>query len=94
MTSLFHDAVDEKSVVKLLLVTDGVDVNPKDTWNGRTPLSWAAENGHEAVVKLLLATDGVDANSKDKWDGRTPLSYAWAKGHKAVVRLLQSKNTP
>ncbi|KAF1994409.1 hypothetical protein P154DRAFT_527092, partial [Amniculicola lignicola CBS 123094] len=29
-----------------------IDVDSKDKY-GRTPLSWAAENGHEAVVKLL-----------------------------------------
>jgi ankyrin repeat protein len=44
-------------VVKLLLVTDKVDVDFKDTECGRTPLSWAAEGGHEAVVKLLLAIE-------------------------------------
>jgi hypothetical protein len=27
----------------------------KDTFHGRTPLSWAAEMGYEAVVKALLA---------------------------------------
>ena len=36
----------------------------KDSYR-RTPLSWAAENGHEGVVKLLLATGQVEADSKD-----------------------------
>ena len=42
-----------KAVVKLLIETGKVDVDSKDNYHGRTPLSWAAENGHEAVVKLL-----------------------------------------
>jgi hypothetical protein len=39
--------------------------------NGRTPLSWAAQQGHEAVVKLLLEK-GAEIEAKDD-DGRTPL---------------------
>jgi ankyrin repeat protein len=69
-------------VVKLLLETGKVDVDSKDNNYGRTPLSWAAENGHEAVVKLLLETGKVDVDSKDNY-GRTPLSWAaeeWARG--------------
>ena len=40
-------------VVERLLATGKVDVDAKDSIHGRTPLLWAAENGHEAVVKLL-----------------------------------------
>ncbi|KAI9774751.1 MAG: hypothetical protein M1839_001618, partial [Geoglossum umbratile] len=55
---------------------------------GRTPLSWAAEKGHETVVKLLLATEKVDLDSKDFLYERTPLSWVVEKGHEAVVKLL------
>ena len=37
----------------LTLLHKNANVESKDT-SDRTPLSWAAENGHEAVVKLLL----------------------------------------
>ena len=36
-----------------LLFDKGADIESKDK-DGRTPLSYAAERGHEAVVKLLL----------------------------------------
>ncbi|RDW73350.1 hypothetical protein BP6252_07257 [Coleophoma cylindrospora] len=63
-----------------------VDIDLKDQ-DGRSPLSWAAENGHEAVIKLLLATGQVDVDSKDKYS-RSPLSRAAQNGHEAVIKLL------
>ena len=91
-------------VVKLLLEMD-VDLNSTDDTYGRSALSWAAGEGHEAVVKQLLGKGakadlkaivkllfkkGAKVNSKDK-DGRTPLSWAAENGHEAVVKLLLEK---
>ncbi|KAL8364870.1 hypothetical protein RB595_003921 [Gaeumannomyces hyphopodioides] len=104
-TTLVH-VISRYHMVGLLSVilqrADQTDADSKDE-NGRTPLSWAAENGHEAVVKLLLATgkfvpvlkhfgrllatSGVKIDSKDR-NGRTPLSWAAENGHEAVVKLL------
>jgi ankyrin repeat protein len=62
-------------VVKLLLETGKVNADSKDSGYDRTPLSWAARNGHAAVVKLLLETGKVDVDSNSGFD-RTPLSWA------------------
>jgi ankyrin repeat protein len=67
----------------------GTELDSKDR-RGRTPLSWAAENGHEAVVKLLLEK-GAELDSKDNIYGRTPLSWAAKTGREAVVKLLLEK---
>jgi ankyrin repeat protein len=53
---------------------------------GRTPLTWAAYNGHHAVVKFYLE-NGVNASEMDG-DGRTPLSLAASMGWFNVVSLL------
>jgi ankyrin repeat protein len=60
--------------------------------NGRTPLSFAAEKGHEEVVRILLAVTNVNPDSKadhSTYDGeRTPLSFAAESGNTEIVKLL------
>jgi ankyrin repeat protein len=53
----------------------------------RTPLAWAAEQGHEPIVKLLLSMDGVEVNAGER-NGWTPLFLAAMRRHKSVVTLL------
>jgi ankyrin repeat protein len=57
-------------------------------FDGRTPLSWASGEGHEAVSKLLLETGEVDIESRDT-HGRTPLSWASGNGRENTAELLE-----
>ena len=74
------------TAVEVLLMA-GADVNAKDEAGWMTPLSGAAEGGHEAVAGLLLGTGKVDVDLKNRYD-RTPLWRAAKGGHEAVVKLL------
>jgi hypothetical protein len=89
MTGLHLAAYFGVNAVVRLLRENKADVDAKDGW-GRTPLSWAAENGHEAAVKLLL-DKGAELETKDTKYGQTPLSWAAENGHEAVVKLLLDK---
>ncbi|KAF5697455.1 hypothetical protein FMUND_15405 [Fusarium mundagurra] len=69
----------------MALLKNGYDPNAKDAY-GRTPLSWAAENGYGLVVQLLLEEGGrVDLKDTNGW---TPLSWAVESGNVEVMRLL------
>ncbi|PMD63451.1 uncharacterized protein K444DRAFT_556103, partial [Hyaloscypha bicolor E] len=72
----------------LALLGKGHHPDCKDS-SGQTPLSWAAENGHELVARLLLEK-GAELESKDK-DNQTPLLWAIRNEHEKMVRLLLEK---
>ncbi|KAF6825114.1 PFS domain-containing protein [Colletotrichum plurivorum] len=59
---------------------------------GRSPLSLAADRGHEAVAQTLLQLE-VDLESADTEHQRTPLSFAAEAGHVSIIRLLLEKGS-
>ncbi|KAK2741432.1 hypothetical protein FQN55_008348 [Onygenales sp. PD_40] len=76
MTALAHAVVepDLQSVIEQLLTKHNVDPNSQSLV-GKTPLSYAAENGRLAAASLLLQ-HGAEIDHKDN-DGNTPLALAW-----------------
>lgn len=84
-TALFWGA--QRGNVDTVRICLRMGANVEVRYQGRTPLSLAAEHGDEAVVKLLLETEGVDADS-GRGDDRTPLSYAAEHDRVEVVKLL------
>lgn len=80
------------TLVKLLIIRNDVDINMNVSGqtqlkvSGRTPLSWAAERGHEMVINLLL-DKGAELETRDS-DRRTALSLAAGSGHAVVAKLL------
>ena len=73
-------------LVTLLINAGGYEVDQQDCVC-KTPLAWAAENGHERVAKALLGRKDVDPNRPDVYD-RTPLVWAAAMGHEGLVKIL------
>ncbi|KAH6986800.1 hypothetical protein EDB80DRAFT_183080 [Ilyonectria destructans] len=74
-----------KAAATLLRLGQSPDL--KDTYS-RTPLWYAAQNGHDTVVKLLVAA-GADVNAAAaEFDGRTALQAAAEGGHLGVVKKL------
>ncbi|KAK0743978.1 ankyrin repeat-containing domain protein, partial [Schizothecium vesticola] len=73
-----------ESVAKLLLTKN--DANTQDTI-GRTPLAFAAKNGHEKVAIALLNHGSLDPDRKDHYCS-TPLSIAVRNCRTEVVKAL------
>lgn len=72
------------------LITNGCEVDVKDTSSLWTPLMRvSAINGNVDVASSLIQA-GANVNVKDK-DGKTPLMVAVLNNHESLVRLLLAK---
>ena len=89
-TKVIDDFIDAARIGDFKLVSrfiaNGINVNVKDPYS-RTPIYFAASNGHEDVVKLLLDY-GADIKLKDTIKEWTPLHVAAASQTPQVVELL------
>lgn len=64
----------------------GPEIDAMDIW-GRTPLLYAAWNGHRAVIQQLVWA-GARVDSKDN-NGGTPITYALFAGQYVIAKQLQ-----
>lgn len=85
---IYHAAANGEIEQVKLLISQGADVNVKDS-AGQTPLHYAARKGHKEIVELLLA-NGADVNARDRMS-KTPVEDAMGGNHREIVQLLISK---
>ncbi|MHC4587436.1 MAG: ankyrin repeat domain-containing protein [Planctomycetota bacterium] len=88
LEALHRAAVDGEIEQVKLLISEGADVNAKNS-AGWTPLQYAASRGHREIVELLLAHDAdVDIGGEDNM---TAAEYAMQNNHTEILQLLISK---
>ena len=83
-----------KYVVEKIGIVDPEDMNPSTTVSKKTPIHFAAENGHLEIVNYI-AQYIKEVNPANKI-GSTPLHYAAENGHMVVFKYiaehLENKN--
>lgn len=85
ITALHIAANNGKLRVTEILISNGVDINARDS-DGESPLHVAANNGHEEVLEFLIAKGAsVDARTNKGW---TALHYASSSGYKKAAEIL------
>ena len=75
--------------MKILLERNDVDPNTASE-DGKTPLSWAVQNGNEEMVKMLLKRNDLNLDTTDN-SGRTPASWAAKNMNDGIAKLLSGR---
>lgn len=76
--------------VRELLASDSTLVNARGPHH-KTPLHWAAENGHKPVVELLIG-HGADLSARDQFNF-TARDLALKAGHAELAELLRKADS-
>lgn len=88
-TALLWAAEHGKDAACNRLLREGADANIQDPEN-RTPLSRAAQNGHESVVSILLSTGKADPNAPDMLL-HAPLHWAAGIGRNFFASIFDTQ---
>ncbi len=89
-TSILIEAVKNKHLeVVQLLVDAGADIENEDSFYGRTPIFFAAQNGDKEILAYLIES-GASVNQKDV-NMNDPLSLASEGGFPEIIDLLIEK---
>jgi ankyrin repeat protein len=76
-------------IVKLLIATNAVQLDAKDSIKHQTPLLASLIAGHDAISKLLVDSGAQDLDCGDPISGgRTALSIAAERGNETLFNLL------
>jgi len=83
---IFAVSYSSDEIVKMLLHTEGIDVNRRDD-EGHTALAVAVNKGRYSIVKALLEVEVIETNTLND-EGASPLLLAMAENDESMVKLL------
>ncbi|RXW14281.1 hypothetical protein EST38_g11573, partial [Candolleomyces aberdarensis] len=76
-------------IVQILASHQGVRLDVQTCT--RSPLSWAAAEGHLSLVRQLLSNPDIEVNEQHPFTGYTALCYASRLGHPEAVEALLTR---
>ncbi|RXW14277.1 hypothetical protein EST38_g11578 [Candolleomyces aberdarensis] len=76
-------------IVQILASHQGVRLDVQTCT--RSPLSWAAAEGHLSLVRQLLSNPDIEVNAQHPFTGYTALCYASRLGHPEAVEALLTR---